>query len=430
LIDKTVHLFGDKQVPSFDNTGGYTADYIKYTPDGKSYCHFRLRKILPSDNFPVTLYSIDYRSYLTDRLKYIHQHDIPFIDVVLQPMRDIRKFRKPPLSPVLYDRTVQWFISKDPANRVQERFGLPVASKDWLLYDLNRTYTTIDLARERMIRGKDAQDKRRIANIKALPPNPKLNDDLMKVDMLVLEDLYTPLKLQKYLNYAKAHRHLQNTDHDSLKLQLPFHALEVKRIMIQVEGIPNEVLLPSTTVTSLLGENDLVHGQLVSTSQYALELASPAISEMSSPTEEAGPSSRGRKSATPAVIMEVDQASPPSRDRKSPKTKPVAPASPEMSVDAGPSSRGRKSPKTKPVAPASSEMSVDISQAPTASDMSTGMVRKPRTRAVRMMTQVQEEGPELSFASMAMAEKRKQRSREDVEVTSKRNKLGGRRLMQ
>jgi hypothetical protein len=111
---------------------------------------FRLRQIEKNDHLPVTLFSIDYRGYMTgtiDGVKFMYKHEIPILDVVIEDNVH-SKTRKD---------IVQ--VSKN---------DIPVASMKFLLSDLVKTYNTEHLAMMRVWGNKKKKDAARFAKLREI----------------------------------------------------------------------------------------------------------------------------------------------------------------------------------------------------------------------------------------------------------------------
>ena len=117
--------------------------------DKEKYQQFRTRENKKRSDFPVDLYSIDFRTFISeydenDKLIRKKIHDISVLDVVLQ---DTDNF---------YD---YYYTIVD---------GIPVASLRFLLEDFYKTYTTDDRALARISSGKVEKDIIRFYKIKEL----------------------------------------------------------------------------------------------------------------------------------------------------------------------------------------------------------------------------------------------------------------------
>ena len=122
--------------------------------------HFRVREIKNSSEFPVGLYSIDFRIYITEKnnkneIIRKFKHDISILDVVLQDNEN--------------DNYEEDFVV--------EVGGIPIASLKFLLKDLNKTFTS-NSAYGRLSSGKFKKDIKRYNILKKLSKesNVKITD--------------------------------------------------------------------------------------------------------------------------------------------------------------------------------------------------------------------------------------------------------------
>jgi len=107
---------------------------------------FRTRENKKRDDFPVDLYSIDFRIYIYDEKNGIinkKSHDISILDVVLQDSDDFHDYY------------------------ITDKQGIPVASLDFLKEDIEKTFSS-DRAYARISSGKVAKDISRYKKIKEL----------------------------------------------------------------------------------------------------------------------------------------------------------------------------------------------------------------------------------------------------------------------
>jgi len=121
----------------------YEFEFTLLNTEDKNNDQIRTRKILKNENFPVDLYSIDYRAKLKittknndKKVTITKNYDISLLDVVLQ------------------DNPEDVFSS----NFCMEFDGIPVASLDFLLKDFKTTYTTEDRALARISSSKYLKD--------------------------------------------------------------------------------------------------------------------------------------------------------------------------------------------------------------------------------------------------------------------------------
>ena len=155
---------------NLENFKGYI--YLKLN---ESRQQFRVREIKKSEEFPVDLYSIDFQTKIVYSLKendFIHKYiDISILDVVVQS----EKYEK--------------YYSDD-------KEGLRIASLDFLIEDLEKTYRTDDRALARISSGKYKKDINRYNILK------KLKEEEKKPLSTIKEKLYKSLSIPKkgYLN--------------------------------------------------------------------------------------------------------------------------------------------------------------------------------------------------------------------------------------
>ena len=132
---------------------------------------FRLRKINKSDVFPIDLFSIDFRSQVLINYfgtNYIYKQDIPILDIVIEKN----------------DKSENEVVN-------ESKEGLPIASRKWILNDLDKTYHNKALAIGRLWGGKVYKDKKRYSFFKSnqvLTTNQELSK-LNEIDELFLEYL-------------------------------------------------------------------------------------------------------------------------------------------------------------------------------------------------------------------------------------------------
>jgi hypothetical protein len=132
-------------------------DYYKDN-EGRSASQFRVRKILKRPDFPVTLYSIDFRTHLIHWKKHEHNgkttltkikkynHNLSILDVILQD-GDGENY--------------------DEANMTNDG-EIPVATLQFLLKDFYTTYNNDDRALARLSSGKYQKDMIRFNRIKEI----------------------------------------------------------------------------------------------------------------------------------------------------------------------------------------------------------------------------------------------------------------------
>jgi hypothetical protein len=116
------------------------------------FLNFRFRQI-PKNLYPVDLYSLDYRCVINfdyklasgEIINYKHYHDIAFIDIAMEKSQNNN-----------YDKFA--VISNH----------LPVASLDFLIYDLINTYNTDTSSLIRFINGKNNKDYERFKSLTAI----------------------------------------------------------------------------------------------------------------------------------------------------------------------------------------------------------------------------------------------------------------------
>jgi hypothetical protein len=132
---------------------------FKLKSDNPDFLNFRFRQ-LPKNKFPVDLYSLDYRCIIKFEYKlkgseeikeYIHNYDIPFIDIVLEESQDNN-----------YDKYA--VISNN----------LPISSLDFLIQDLIKTYNNDISSLMRFINGKNTKDYDRFKLLVYIAKNKKL----------------------------------------------------------------------------------------------------------------------------------------------------------------------------------------------------------------------------------------------------------------
>jgi len=141
--------FGTKVIKFKMNDGRiFKIDILLNESDGQKFQQFRTRENKKRVDFPVDLYSIDFRIYINefdsnDNLLNKKSHDISILDVVLQDVDDF------------YD----YYID--------ESSGIPVASLKFLKDDIEKTFAS-DRAYARISSGKVVKDISRYEKIKEL----------------------------------------------------------------------------------------------------------------------------------------------------------------------------------------------------------------------------------------------------------------------
>jgi hypothetical protein len=140
---------------------------------------FRLRFIEKNDALPVDLYSVDFRTALQVTYKnniFEMYVDVPFLDIIITSNNSY------PYSKV---------VSRDKSTIV------PVASLDFLLSDLERTYTTPHLAAARYWNNKKNKDEERY-RLLSKKKTPTFND--MDVDESDELDVVVAKQAWRYIN--------------------------------------------------------------------------------------------------------------------------------------------------------------------------------------------------------------------------------------
>jgi hypothetical protein len=123
----------------------YKFEFTLLTNDDKNNDQVRTREILKNENFPVDLYSIDYRAKLT--VTSIKKDD-------KKPISVTKNFDISLLDVVLQDNPEDIFSP----DYCMEFDGIPVASLDFLLKDFNTTYSIEDRALARISSSKYLKD--------------------------------------------------------------------------------------------------------------------------------------------------------------------------------------------------------------------------------------------------------------------------------
>jgi hypothetical protein len=127
---------------NFDTETFNTMDGSMYIEPIYDSLQFRLRFIESHASFPVDLYSVDYRARIRLLNKVSISYDIPVLDVVLLNMEK-------GVSPVRFH-------------------GLPVASLDFLVHDLQTTYTNQEMAKFRYLGQKNKKDMERYITLRGI----------------------------------------------------------------------------------------------------------------------------------------------------------------------------------------------------------------------------------------------------------------------
>jgi len=159
----------------------FKVDILLDEANKKKFQQFRTRENKKRGDFPVDLYSIDYRTFISEYdengnlIRNKKSHDISILDVVLQDVDDY----------------YGWYVN--------DTGGIPVASLDFLLADFYKTYTTDDRALARISSGKVSKDIERYNKIRELFSNRRdrpisynperiiiSNIDDIKADLLTL----------------------------------------------------------------------------------------------------------------------------------------------------------------------------------------------------------------------------------------------------
>jgi len=185
-------IIKDKEPLSFIKYTSETANYIVKTSlneETKSQ-QFRTREIKKTDNFPVDLYSIDFRTAIEIYDKsgvFISEttHDISLLDIVLQDNDDYKDY----------------YI---------EEFGdIPIASLDFLLEDFEKTYTTNDRALARISSDKVKKDIIRYNILYDIYEKSKKEGGLDKSEQNIIipnaEELLTKLSREQINKKVKQH---------------------------------------------------------------------------------------------------------------------------------------------------------------------------------------------------------------------------------
>ena len=163
---------------------------------------FRLRKIKEHDNFLFDLYSVDYRYYISHNKRF--KVDIAFLDVVIQTVQSKKDLD-----------TSQVVLIND----------IPVASLDFLINDIKKTYTTKELAVQRYWSGKRNKDLQRYKILHNIKMNKLLNisykQDLNVHDDNILNFLKQEDTVQQS-HYINTFNELTKKNKHSVKYKMPF----------------------------------------------------------------------------------------------------------------------------------------------------------------------------------------------------------------
>lgn len=145
-------LFGMKELDTLQMPKPENGVMIKmqfYTNNYKNM-QFRMRLTQRNEAFPVTLFSMDYRGYLSgsiDGVPFTYKHEIPVLDVVIEDN--------------IYGKTRDEVVHNSSGR-------IPVASLDFLLNDIVKIYNTEHLALMRVWNNKKKKDLDRFHKLRDL----------------------------------------------------------------------------------------------------------------------------------------------------------------------------------------------------------------------------------------------------------------------
>ena len=164
---------------------------------------FRLRKIQEHENFHFDLISVDYRYYIqqkTNRFKI----DLAFLDVVIQTVQTKKQLEEDNI--ILFN-------------------NIPVASLQFLIDDMKKTYSSKELATMRYFRGKQKKDLQRykiLNNIKNQKIfNTSYKNDLNETSNDVLEILKEDLT-QSQSRYMRTFDNIVKTNRNKIKHKMKY----------------------------------------------------------------------------------------------------------------------------------------------------------------------------------------------------------------
>jgi hypothetical protein len=138
---------------------------------------FRLRYIKKNSSFPIDLFSLDYRTKIEIeyRAAIINMNiDIPFLDIA-----------------VIINRNIKTKYYKNEVVDIEKSRVVPVATLDFLLADLEKTYTTPNLAAARYWNDKNNKDINRyriLQNVKYQDNGDEMEIDSDEILDAVVED--------------------------------------------------------------------------------------------------------------------------------------------------------------------------------------------------------------------------------------------------
>jgi hypothetical protein len=196
-------------------------DEIKYTLSNGSknvQTNFRYRQVYKNDNFPVDLYSLDYRCNIEIKLndenetKFKYEYKIAFLDVVVEALNNFEY--------------IQDESSQIKPNVVSSN-GIPISSLEFLINDLKKTYYSDDSSVIRFVNNKISKDKLRYDALIALQKANKftysINPSIIKKKLTSTEA--TGIYKTEYV-YSYKSKEDAEIDTDIIKLPILFENRE------------------------------------------------------------------------------------------------------------------------------------------------------------------------------------------------------------
>jgi hypothetical protein len=203
--------------------------YMQYFTDNPHNMQFRMRVIERNKLLPVTLYSIDYRGYMTcviDGKQYVFKHEVPIVDVVIEHNKN--------------NALREDIVTMTKTN-------IPVASLKFLLKDLIKTYNNEELAGMRVWNNKKQKDADRFKKLRELYMQrlQKTGEDASrsksgspsimgtKVRLDAVDELYTNFVASSDVSwYIKMFDDIRNKEKKQVKHKMPF---DFEKIMTQLD---------------------------------------------------------------------------------------------------------------------------------------------------------------------------------------------------
>ena len=184
---------------------------LEFAPNKRIYINllendnlqFRLRYIKENDSFPINLFAIDYKTTLLMNINnqiYKQKFTIPFLDMALINNED---------------KLLKEFVVKNGNG------GVPITTKKYLLYDIEKTYESSESSTRRFFYLKNEKDYKRYNAL-------KFNENYFNESLNVVENKFSERNLPKEIidfgeKYYKIFSNLIKKNPKLFKIKLKFN---------------------------------------------------------------------------------------------------------------------------------------------------------------------------------------------------------------